>query len=113
MRNVGRIALECSMNHTKELAAIEVISRCAKLLIRDGLTVLAETSAEELGAYEAVEGGLNRFTSENVKKCILHYIHEIFKIDGGPSVTTIWDFLTEHSRRKFQMTIERDSLVKV
>ena len=43
MRNVGRIAMEAKMNHTKELAVIEVLSRCAKLLIRDGLVVLAET----------------------------------------------------------------------
>ena len=85
MRNVGRLAMEASMNHTKELAVIEVVSRCAKLLIRDGLNVLQEEK---------------RFTSENIKKCILHYIHEIFKVETK-GVTTIWDFLTEHSRRKF------------
>lgn len=30
------------MNHIRELATIEVISRSAKLLIRDGLTFLAD-----------------------------------------------------------------------
>jgi len=67
MRNVGRLAMEAKMNHTKELAVIEVVARCAKLLIRDVLTVLAETSPSE-----------KRFTTENIKKCILHYLHEIF-----------------------------------
>jgi hypothetical protein len=76
MRDVGRIAMEATMNHTKELAVIEVISRCAKLLIRDGLTVLAETSADEVAEQGvAVPEAGNRFTSTNIKKCILHYLH--------------------------------------
>lgn len=44
---------------------IEVIARSAKLLIKDGLTFLADD--EEAG-----------FMTENIKKCVLHYLLEIF-----------------------------------
>lgn len=43
MRHLGKVCSEAALNHTRELLVIEVISRCAKLLIRDGLAVLAET----------------------------------------------------------------------
>ena len=45
MRHLGKVCSEAALNHTRELLVIEVISRCAKLLIRDGLAVLAETRA--------------------------------------------------------------------
>ena len=51
-----------------------------------------------------------------MKKLILHYIHQIFSfenVETGSAATTIWDFLTEHSRRKFFLTIDRDVLTKV
>ena len=68
------------MNHTREIVVIEVVSRCAKLLIRDGLAVLAETEAglgeQVTGDYK--DGTVSKYTSENVKKLILHYIHQIF-----------------------------------
>lgn len=50
------------------MCVIEVIARSAKLLIKDGLTFLADD--EEAG-----------FKSENIKKCILHYLLEIFNMD--------------------------------
>lgn len=50
------------------MAVIEVIARSAKLLIKDGLTFLADD--EEAG-----------FKAENIKKCILHYFQEIFNMD--------------------------------
>ena len=53
------------MNHIRELCVIEVIARSAKLLIKDGLTFLADD--EEAG-----------FQSQNIKKCVLHYLLEIF-----------------------------------
>ena len=31
----------------------------------------------------------------------------------GAAATTIWDFLTEHARRKFFLTVEREMLTKV
>ena len=34
-------------------------------------------------------------------------------METGSAATTIWDFLTEHSRRKFFLTIDRDVLTKV
>jgi hypothetical protein len=46
---------------------IEVIARSAKLLIKDGLTFLADD--EEAG-----------FQTENIKKCVLHYLLEIFNV---------------------------------
>jgi hypothetical protein len=67
-----------------------VIARSAKLLIKDGLTFLADD--EEAG-----------FQSHNIKKCVLHYLLEIFNADQGNSQTaaqaqSIWDFITEHVR---------------
>ena len=74
---------------------IEVIARSAKLLIKDGLTFLADD--EEAG-----------FMTENIKKCVLHYLFEIFNYsaDQSPvassgSLQNIWDFITEHARKKF------------
>ena len=54
MRHLGKICTEASLNHTREMVVIEIVSRCAKLLIRDGLTVLAETegSPEESKSSE-------------------------------------------------------------
>ena len=43
MRHIGKLCSEAALNHTRELLVMEVIARCAKLLIRDGLAVLAET----------------------------------------------------------------------
>lgn len=57
------------------MAVIEVIARSAKLLIKDGLTFLADD--EEAG-----------FKSDNIKKCILHYILEIFNMDEYKQTST-------------------------
>ena len=77
MRHLGKICTEASLNHTREMVVIEIVSRCAKLLIRDGLTVLAETegSPEESKSSEYVRNQQSKYTSTNVKKLILHYIH--------------------------------------
>ena len=99
------------MNHVREMAVIEVIARSAKQLIKDGLTFLAED--EEAG-----------FRSSNIKRCVLHYLQEIFNLDLHDTATqTIWDFITEHvnpilylnvqARKKFQVTVERDALQKI
>ena len=53
---------------------IEVIARSAKLLIKDGLTFLADD--EEAG-----------FQSGNIKKCVLHYLLEIFNSEESPQST--------------------------
>ena len=100
------------------MVVIEIVSRCAKLLIRDGLAVLAETEASpgDLVQSDGKEGKQSKYTSQNVKKLILHYIHQIFSfenVETGAAATTIWDFLTEHSRRKFFLSIDRDVLTKV
>lgn len=67
------------------MGVIEVIARCAKLLIKDGLTFLADD--EDAG-----------FKKENIKKCVLHYLLEIFNVDEHRQTATqnIWDFITEH-----------------
>jgi hypothetical protein len=95
------------MNHIRELCVIEIIARSAKLLIKDGLTFLADD--EEAG-----------FKTENIKKCVLHYLLEIFNYDEAAAGTSqvsstqnIWDFVTEHARKKFQVTVERDILGKI
>jgi len=57
MRHLGKVCSEAALNHTRELLVIEVVSRCAKLLIRDGLAVLAETRVplDQDGDEEAKE----------------------------------------------------------
>ena len=49
MRHLGKICTEAQLNHTRELVVIEIVSRCAKLLIRDGLAVLAEAESSPDG----------------------------------------------------------------
>jgi hypothetical protein len=97
------------LNHIREICVIEVIARSAKLLIKDGLTFLADD--EEAG-----------FQTENIKKCVLHYLLEIFNVADGSqqssgnqssSSQNIWDFITEHARKKFQVTVEKDTLSKI
>lgn len=68
------ILKQAELNHIRELCVIEVIARSAKLLIKDGLTFLADD--EEAG-----------FQSGNIKKCVLHYLLEIFNSEEGPQST--------------------------
>lgn len=67
MRYLGKICTNAQLNHTREIAVIEVLSRAARMLIKDGLVYLSED--EETG-----------FTSTNIKKCVQHYLHEIFNL---------------------------------
>ena len=48
-RFLGRIATDSNMNHIRELAVIEILARCSKLLIKDGLAVLADTTFVKTG----------------------------------------------------------------
>ena len=76
---------------------IEVIARSAKVLIRDGLTFLAED--EEAG-----------FQSANIKRCVVHYLQEIFNLSESvqsTSTQSIWDFITEHVFILFNLVIYR------
>jgi hypothetical protein len=57
------------------MVVIEVIARSAKLLIKDGLTFLSDD--EETG-----------FKDENIKKCVLHYLLEIFNMDEYRQTST-------------------------
>lgn len=102
MRHLGLVCTKADLNHIRELCVIEVITRSAKLLVKDGLTFLADD--EEAG-----------FQVANIKKCVLHYLLEIFNAEDSTasSAQSIWDFITEHARKKFSVTIERDVLTKV
>ena len=117
MRHLGKVCADASLNHTRELLVIEVVSRCAKLLIRDGLAVLAETRAtvEQPGNddEEVKEVANNSFTLLNIKHSVIHYIHQIFDLKDVERGTSIWDFLTDHARRKFFLTVEREILSKI
>lgn len=120
MRHLGKVCSEASLNHTREILVIEVISRCAKLLIRDGLAVLAESKATVEAPDDDQEEvkmvASNQCNDHNIKRCVLHYIHQIFDLKNvglESAATTIWDFLTDHSRRKFFLTVEREMLTKV
>lgn len=71
LRYMGKICTTSTLNHTREIAVIEVIARAAKLLIRDGMVFLSED--EDAG-----------FTQKNISKCLQHYLHEIFNlVDDG------------------------------
>ena len=65
MRHLGKIGTEAQLNHTRELVVIEIVSRCAKLLIRDGLAVLAETEAapDDMASSEGRQHMESKYTS--------------------------------------------------
>ena len=65
LRYIGKICTQAELNHTREISVTEVIARASKVLIKDGLVFLSED--EEAG-----------FNQGNVKKCVQHYLHEIF-----------------------------------
>jgi len=81
LRLLGKICTNAALNHTREIAVTEVVARAAKKLVKDGLVFLSED--DEAG-----------FTMHNIKKCVQHYLHEIFgaaedgssnkKSNGGP-----------------------------
>jgi len=106
LRLLGKICTNAALNHTREIAVTEVIARAAKMLIKDGLVFLSED--DEAG-----------FTMGNIKKCIQHYLHEIFSTaedesdNRSGSVQNIWDFISDHARRKYNITIEKEVLNKI
>ena len=77
VRNLGKICTDAKLNHTRELAVIEILSRCEKLVIRDSLSVLSERSPDEPDD-EAAASFSNNFTAASIKKCILNQLHNIF-----------------------------------
>ena len=42
MRMIGLVSTQAGLNHVREMAVIEVIARAVKVLVKDGLTFLAE-----------------------------------------------------------------------
>ena len=81
MRYLGRIALDASYNYVRELAVREILSRSIKVLIRDGLSFLKEEP--------------NGFNQIDIKKCILHYLNEVFTSEERQSSKIIWEFLSD------------------
>ena len=75
-----------------------MLGRTIKILIRDGLSFLLEDSS---------------FSEIDIKKCIVHYLTEIFRVEDKQDSKKIWNFLTDQIRKKYQVTIERDSLSKL
>ena len=67
MRYLGRLTTESKFNHIRELAVIEILSRCIKVLIKDGMTFLSDE-----------DESMTSITVLNLKKTILHYFNEIF-----------------------------------
>jgi len=65
-------------------------------LIRDGLSFLIEDE--------------NGFNHEDVRKSILHYFNEIFTLDERKSSAKTWEYITSNARKKFGITVEKDSL---
>jgi len=101
IRNLGQICTKAQLNNVREIAVTDILARSIKLLCKDGLSFLAEDS--ETG-----------YTSANIKKYILHYFVEIFaQEEFKGSSQHLWDFVTEHARKKYQVTVERDILSKI
>lgn len=67
LRYLGKICTGAGLNHTREIAVIEVISRAAKTLIKDGLIFLSEDEEAE-------------FSNLNIRKSVHHYLKEIFNM---------------------------------
>ena len=55
----------------------------------------------------------NGFNKNDVKKCVIHYLNEIFTKDDRESSIKVWEFLTETIRKKFDVFIEKDIIQKV
>lgn len=99
VRYLGRFATEIEHNHLRELATREIIARSIKVLVRDGLSFLRDEP--------------NGFTKEDIKKCVIHYLNEIFTRDNRESSIKVWEFLTETIRKKFDVFIEKDIIEKI
>jgi hypothetical protein len=93
---LGKIAVQGAHNFTRELAVREVLTRTIKMLIRDGISFLVDDP-----------GG---FSHDDIRKVILHYFNEIFTLEDRTSSTKTWEFITEHARSKFGVTLEKDIL---
>jgi hypothetical protein len=59
LRFLGKICTNSFFNHTREIAVIDIISRAAKLLFKDGLYILSEKE---------------KLSSLNIKKCFQHFL---------------------------------------
>ena len=47
---------------------------------------------------------------------MLHYLQQIFEVKelgSAQAGVQIWDFLSEHARRKFNLSVDREVLTKV
>lgn len=89
IRNLGKICTKAQLNNVREIAVIDILARSIKLLCKDGLSFLADDN----------DAGYN---SETIKKYVLHYLVEIFAMDEFKgSSQNLWDFVTEHARKKF------------
>jgi len=67
LRYLGKICINAKLNHTREIVVMEIIARTAQKLIKDGLLYLSED--EEAS-----------FTMNNIRKCVKHYLNEIFNV---------------------------------
>ena len=94
LRYLGRMATECEYNFLKELAVREILALSIKVLVRDGLSFLRDEP--------------NGYTMEDVKKCVLHYLNEIFTLEERASSKQLWSFVTDLIRSKFGITLEKD-----
>eukprot|EP00744_Colponema_vietnamica_P001049 GILI01001788.1.p1 GENE.GILI01001788.1~~GILI01001788.1.p1 ORF type:complete len:1045 (+),score=336.05 GILI01001788.1:182-3316(+) len=99
LRCLGRMAVETPHNHLRELAVREILARTIKVLVRDGLSFLAEDPSG--------------FTEEDVKKCVLHYLNEVFTVDSRQSSLTIWEYITDLVQKKYCISVNKDVLSKV
>lgn len=96
------MCVNAGLNHSREMLVIEIISRAAEKLVRDGLLFLSEDEAEQ-------------FNLQNIKKCLKHYINEIFSdaSSDSPGEQVIWDFISDHVWQKYGISLKKDILSKV
>ncbi|KAL0209527.1 hypothetical protein RCL1_008365 [Eukaryota sp. TZLM3-RCL] len=90
-RYLGTLANHISHRHHKEMIVVEVVARCVKTLIRDGLSYVKEISQEEL------------------KITTLYYLNSALTLQDNQNSLHLWSFIEGLALKKFG--IELDSKI--
>ena len=107
MRHLGVLSTEARLNHTRELVVMEIIARCAKLLIRRQLANVIEGMPEPDNARDAP------LPHDVLYSRVAEMFTDIFSTHVEYGVSTIWDDITELAKVRYQVHVERDTLTRV
>lgn len=118
IRLIGKLVTEVEHNHIREMVVIEILTRVIKTIIRDGMRHLNQDEDEYLEENKDIEPEQReppkKFNIGSLRMCILNCFNEIFNNDDESFTSMkIWDYISEKSRKKFNINIERDILKKI